>query len=612
MTRQDFQLSPLTKNQISVAEQLLSSLNDEQLLWFNGYITGISKANEMFLEIIKNRTLQNNGETINVSNDSVTSEKSLKVLYGTQSGNSEFVAENIIAFARNENVPAQIKNLSNYNSREFKKEEFVIIVISTQGEGEPPIDAEAFYKTIMSDKMPRLENLNYGIIALGDSSYRYFCKIGIDLDKRLESLGAKRIHDLIKCDIDFETPTKLWISEVIPKFKSIIPQSTVKVKSAINTDHFQEQSKFNKRNPFQAEIIDRIKLNGRGSSKENFHVEISLEGSGLSYEPGDSLGVFSKNNSALVDEIISKLKFNADDKVVINESELSLNDALINNFELTILTPIVLENYFKITNNNKLKEFLDNEALLHDYITGRDVLDLISEFPSDISVNQFFSILRKLSPRLYSISSSFKAFPDEVHLTVNAVQFERTNRKREGVCSNFLTQRIKEDDRLSVYVEKNDHFRLPKDSNIPIIMIGPGTGVAPFRAFIQEREYISANGKNWLFFGDQHFTTDFLYQEEWLRYKKNGILTNMDVAFSRDQSQKVYVQHKMYEKSRELFRWIEEGAFIYICGDKKNMATDVKRALYNIISKEGGHTDESASIYFDNLKKSKRLLEDVY
>ncbi|MBK8806652.1 MAG: assimilatory sulfite reductase (NADPH) flavoprotein subunit [Bacteroidales bacterium] len=613
MNLKESNFSPLSSIQQELIEQLIASLSEYQLLWFNGYLTGLTLGGT---HIAHNVSVADKIESVEPSEfivkPTAVNTSDLKIFYGTHSGNSKEIAHWASEIAGSLNISNKVINLSDYNSRNLKNEKNILIIISTQGEGEPPLAAEIFYNNLINSKSLQLNDLHFGVIALGDSSYKQFCKTGVEIDKKLSELGAKRVHEILKCDLDFESSAKNWLQKVLPHFSSLVPKTEQSVVVAAVQEKSNESKIFSKRNPYSALLLDRINLNGKGSLKETYHVELSLENSGLIYEPGDALGVYSKNSENLVDSIIENLKFNADHSVLVNNETKTLRNALINHYEITVLTPVVLENFAKLSNNQELIELIGNELLLDKYIYGRDILDFIQDYPAIYSVEDFLTSLRKLPPRLYSIASSQLANPDEVHLTVSAVKYIKNNRLHEGVCSNFISSQAEVESNLQVFIDKNESFRLPNDSDLPIIMIGPGTGVAPFRAFLQHREALGASGKNWLFFGDQHFTTDFLYQEEWLRFKKSGLLTNLDVAFSRDQDDKVYVQHKMYQKSKEIFNWIEEGAIIYICGDKLNMAKDVKRALFNIISKEGGHTDESASAYFDSLKKNKRILEDVY
>jgi sulfite reductase (NADPH) flavoprotein alpha-component len=374
-------------------------------------------------------------------------------------------------------------------------------------------------------------------------------------------------------------------------------------------------SSYSRKNPFPSVLLEDIVLNGRGSIKETHHVELSLEGSGLVYEPGDALGVYPTNAPDVVEELLVALKYGGGEPVTIDGKESSIYEALFRHMESTIITRPVIQKYATIVKNKKLDALVEesNKKELSAYLDGREIIDMVSDFPPNGMPPQVFvDSLRKLPPRLYSIASSLKQHPDEVHLTAVAVRYHSHGRNRKGVCSSFFADRIGEYTTIPVYVDHNNNFKLPIDSSRPMIMVGPGTGIAPFRAFIEEREAIGAAGKNWLFFGDQHFMTDFLYQAEWLKHLKSGLLSRMNVAFSRDQEQKIYVQQRMLENSRDLFAWLQDGAHFYVCGDEKRMAHDVHEALLSIVAKEGGMNREQAEEYVKHLQKEKRYQRDVY
>ena len=371
-------------------------------------------------------------------------------------------------------------------------------------------------------------------------------------------------------------------------------------------------SAFNRKNPFEAPILEKIPLNGRGSTKETWHLELSLEGSGLHYQPGDALGVYASNSVALVQEVLYLAMLNGSKVVTFEGKTAPFRDILKNDVELTVITRDVLDKYAKWVNSAPLKEILADPATLKAFLWGRNVADLLREFPAALSEETLLTLLRKLPPRMYSIASSLEAHPDEVHLTVAAVRYDFAGRPHQGVASTFLADRVDVGDSVQVFVEENEYFKLPADDATDIIMVGPGTGVAPFRAFVEEREARGSKGRNWLFFGNPHFETDFLYQTEWLNHLKRGTLDRLDVAFSRDQQEKIYVQHRLAERSKMIFDRLENGAHFYVCGDKNRMAADVQQAVLQIISKETGKDDMFAVEYLKNLKKQRRYLEDVY
>ena len=372
---------------------------------------------------------------------------------------------------------------------------------------------------------------------------------------------------------------------------------------------------YSRTTPFQAKVLKNINLNGAGSSKEIRHIELSLEGSGLSYIPGDALGIFPSNDPELVSSLLEEMKWDPETEVTINKqgNTLSLREALTTYFEITLLTRKIVQQAAEFTENEELQKLVENAAELKEYCNGRDLLDLFRDFgPWKATAQEIVSLLRKMTPRLYSIASSISAHPEEVHLTIGAVRYHTHGRDRKGVCSVLVAERVGEGDALPVFIQPNKHFHLPESGETDIIMVGPGTGIAPFRSFIEERAITNARGKSWLFFGDQHAASDFLYQNELEQYQKDGVLTRLETAFSRDTEQKVYVQHKMLENSKELFQWLENGAYFYVCGDKQYMAKDVHNTLIDVIEKEGAMTREAAEAYLNDMQKKGRYQRDVY
>jgi sulfite reductase (NADPH) flavoprotein alpha-component len=391
--------------------------------------------------------------------------------------------------------------------------------------------------------------------------------------------------------------------------------SNSKTLNSVHDNKHSAQQKYSRKNPYPAELLERVKLNAEGSAKETIHLEFKLEETALTYEAGDSLAVLAHNADDVVQDIIRLTKLNPSSLVKIKGESYTLLDSLTCKLDITTLSLSVIKRYNELIKDKRLEELLkaENKNDLQDYISGREIIDLLYEFPAEeLSADALISIMRKLPSRLYSIASSPKAHPQEVHLTVGVVRYRTHGRERKGVCSTFLAERISKGSKAEVFVTTNKKFKLPVNNETPIIMVGPGTGIAPFRAFIEERKATSATGKNWLFFGDQHYSTDFLYQSEWQNYLNEGILTKLDVAFSRDQKEKIYVQNRMLDNSRELFAWLEQGAYFYVCGDATRMANDVDDALHNIIEKEGGLEQEDAKAYVKKLKDEKRYLRDVY
>jgi len=486
--------------------------------------------------------------------------------------------------------------------------------VSTWGEGDPPETAVDFYEAFMGSDAPKLENTRYSVLGLGDTSYEHFCKMGKDFDSRLEKLGGQRIYDRVDCDVDFDDAFATWQAGALKALEKLAaPAATSAPAAAAATTPVAAPVKYSRKNPYPSELKERVLLNGRGSAKETIHLEFDLEGSGLEYETGDALAVIPHNAEDVVSGILEATGLDPDSPVSLKDGEFSLRDALTSQLDITALSKPVLNRYNEMASNPDLDAIINDKQRLADYVSGRDVIDLVKDFPTkELTADALAAMLRKLPPRLYSIASSPKAHPGEVHLTVGVVRYDANGRVRKGVCSTYLAERIKEGEKAGVFVTPNKNFKLPADPERPIIMIGPGTGIAPFRAFVEERQATGATGKNWLFFGDQHYLTDFLYQTEWQSYLADGLLTRLDVAFSRDQKEKVYVQDRMRENAADLYAWLEEGANFYVCGDASRMAHDVDKALHEIIAEQGGLSEEAAAEYVKKLKADKRYLRDVY
>ncbi|KKI90234.1 sulfite reductase [NADPH] flavoprotein alpha-component [Bacillus sp. SA1-12] len=599
--------SPFNQEQAELLNRLLPTLSESQKVWLSGYLAASQTASAVGTPSVPTQEVQVGSTEQPISKD-------VTILYGSQTGNAQGLAVKAGKTLEGNGFNVTVSSMSDFKPNNLKKVENLLIIVSTHGEGDPPDNALSFHEFLNGRRAPKLDELRFSVLALGDSSYEFFCKTGKDFDQRLEELGGKRLYDRVDCDLDYDEPAAEWIQGVLGGLNEAQGGTAGPVAAAAPQ---AEESVYSRTNPFKAEVLESINLNGRGSNKETRHLEISLEGSGLSYEPGDSLGVYPQNDPELVDLLLEEMKWNPEENVTINKQgeSLALREALISHFEITVLTKPFVEKAAKLSANQELQELVSpgNEEKLKSYLDGRDLLDLVRDFaPWNGTVQDFVSILRKIPARLYSISSSLTANPDEVHLTIGAVRYEAHGRERKGVCSILCAERLQPGDTLPVYVQNNQNFKLPANPETPIIMVGPGTGIAPFRAFMQEREEIGAEGKSWLFFGDQHFVTDFLYQTEWQKWLKDGVLTKMDIAFSRDSDEKVYVQHRMLQHSKELFEWLQEGAAVYICGDEKNMAHDVHNMLIDIIEKEGGMSREQAEAYLADMQQQKRYQRDVY
>lgn len=591
---------PFSDKQAAQLYEALSGLDSGQLQWLSGYFAGVSSVPAGVAA----------GATEAAPALAETVQK-LTILYGSHTGNCEALAHNLESLAKAQGIEAEVADMASFKTRDLKKVTNLAVLVSTHGIGEPPVQAEDLHQFLHSKKAPDLSHIKFGVLALGDSSYVDFCQTGKDFDSVLEKLGAQRISPRVDCDVDYEEAAEAWqqsLLQAIAQTSGVKAAPDVKVNGAAPAD----APKYSRKHPFEATILEKINLNGRGSSKETMHLELSLEGSGLTYEPGDALGVYGTNSSSLIEGVLEATKLSGDTVVQGHNGEKPLAEALTYDYELSPLSGVTLTNYANLTGDAKLKDILTDNRKVADYVHGRDVLDLLHEVPYALEANELLSVLRKNQPRMYSIASSQAAVEDEVHLLVSVVRYQAHGRNKEGLCSATLSDRFHVDDKVKVFVDKNSRFKLPADPEAPIIMVGPGTGVAPFRAFMQQREVAEQNGKSWLFFGDRNFTTDFLYQTEWQQYLKEGILTKADVAFSRDQKQKLYVQHRMMEKGRELYDWLENGAHLYICGDAKQMAKDVDSTLREIIKQHGGVTVEKAEAYVKHLQKSNRYQTDIY
>lgn len=583
--------TPLNDDQYYLLQQFFSTLSPEQAAWVGGYVTG---------RVAKDLPALPSAADI----------ADITILVGSQTGNGETLAEQLHSLAAGRGLKTTVKKMGDYKLPQLKAEKNLLVIVSTYGEGEPPDNARELVEYLFSKRAPLLKHMHFAVLGLGDSGYEFFCKTGIDFDRRLEELGATRIHPRVDCDVGYESSAEAWMDAVLNVLSLRLEANSQTAESA--PPSVASSSVYSRKHPFPALLLENIVLNGRGSLKETHHFEFSLEGSGLSYEPGDVLGVYPTNAPDVIDALLQTLHFAGTEWVTLDDNkEGFLYDAMFRHYEITAITRPVMQKYALLANNQKLDQLLHDKQKLNDYLYGREMIDLVTDFPSgELSPQAFVGCLRKLPPRAYSIASSLKQHPDEVHITVAAVRYQSHGRDRKGVGSTYLAERIDGDAAIPVYIDRNNNFKLPADPDTPIIMIGPGTGIAPFRAFVEEREAIGAPGKNWLFFGDQHFETDFLYQAEWLRYLKSGLLTRMDVAFSRDQEQKIYVHHLMAEHGKELYAWLQEGAHLYICGDGKCMAHDVHQELLNIVAAESG--TGNAEDYIADLQRTKRYQRDVY
>lgn len=603
-------------------QQLLQKFSDRQLQWLAGYLTGLQQSNQQLLQLINRIPVPEES----ISTEPIGQQDSITVLYGSKSGNGKKVARNLHDKLIARGFTSVLQDMNQYQPARLKEERFLLVVVSTHGEGDPPPAAEDLHAFLNSRKAPSLENTRFAVLALGDRSYASFCQTGKDFDQRLETLKASRLLNRVDADVDYEETAEAWVEEVVGKVQESFGSRSV-TRGVVNGHTTNGTSNgavvkaaapnaYTRKNPFRATVLEKVQLNGRGSAKETYHVEISLEGSGLTYQPGDTVGLWVENETALVEQLIASQKWDAATPIKHKETEVDLRSFLIRHAELTTISGSFLSAYLPYINDpaqaHVLKSILCDKQALSAFVYGRDVLDILKSFPATITPEAFGSIVLPLQPRLYSIASSYNAHPEEVHITVGRVRYQNNDRLHRGLVSNFIADFLEAGKEIPLFIETNEAFRLPENPATPIIMVGPGTGIAPFRAFVEERAESGAEGRNWLIFGDQHFTTDFLYQTEWQRFLKQGTLTRMNTAFSRDTDTKIYVQSRLREHAKELFQWLEEGAHFYVCGDARRMAKDVKQAVIDIVRDNRRCSEEDAITYVKQLVKQGRYQEDTY
>ncbi len=590
-------LLPLNPEQLARLQAATTDLTPTQLAWVSGYFWG---------------TLNHQPGAAVAAPAPVAEMPGITLISASQTGNARRVAEALRDDLLAAKLSVTLVNAGDYKFKQIANEKLLVVVTSTQGEGEPPEEAVALHKFLFSKKAPKLDNTAFAIFGLGDTSYEFFCQSGKDFDSKLAELGGERLLDRVDADVEYQTAAAEWRARVVEVLKSRAPVATQAqpvASGAVNEIH---SSPYTKEAPLSATLSVNQKITGRDSEKDVRHIEIDLGDSGLRYQPGDALGVWYQNDPALVKEIVELVWLKGDEPVTVNGQSLPLSEALQWHVELTVNTANIVENYATLTRSESLLPLVGDKAQLQHYATTTPVVDMLRFSPAQLDAQALVDLLRPLTPRLYSIASSQAEVESEVHITVGAVRYEVEGRARAGGASSFLADRVEEDGEVRVFIEHNDNFRLPTNPETPVIMIGPGTGIAPFRAFMQQRAADEASGKNWLFFGNPHFTEDFLYQVEWQRYVKEGVLSRIDLAWSRDQKEKVYVQDKLREQGAELWRWINDGAHIYVCGDANRMAKDVEQALLEVIAEFGAMDAESADEFLSELRVERRYQRDVY
>ncbi|WP_299518963.1 assimilatory sulfite reductase (NADPH) flavoprotein subunit [uncultured Serinicoccus sp.] len=589
--------SPLTPDQHQRFAELASTLTPLQRMWVSGYLAGSAEGHDP------------TGPAAAASAEAAT----LTVLYGSQTGNARHVAGDLAQAARARGLTVSLTDMADYKPTQLKSEKFLTVVVSTHGEGDPPESAEKLHAFLTSRKAPDLSGAQVTVLGLGDSSYEFYCQAAVDFEDRLRALGATVVAERLLLDVDYEDQVAGWVESTLDVFEPELTAVTPAGGTVVQMPGLAAAAPtaYSRRSPFLAEIGEVQKITGRTSTKDVRHVEISLEGSGLTYQPGDSLGVFFRNDPEAVDAVLQVLDLDGTQEVTLGETTRTLRDALLDDLELTQSYPGFVQRYAEAAGLATLAEMAQDKAALRSFLEERQIYDILHEHPAPVGAQQLVDALRKMQPRLYSIASSQREVEDEVHLTVGVLEWDGFGRAHLGGCSGHV-RRSEEGDRVKVYVESGEHFRLPQDPAVPTIMVGPGTGIAPFRAFLQERDAAGAEGENWLFFGNPHFTQDFLYQVEMQGYLRSGLLTRMDVAFSRDQAEKVYVQDRLRQHGAEVYDWLERGAHLYVCGDADRMAKDVHAALVDIVAEHRGVGAEAAEDYLGGLRDTRRYQRDVY
>ncbi len=592
-------LLPLNPEQLARLQAATTDFSPTQLAWVSGYFWGM---------------LNQQPGAVASAPAAAVEIPAITLISASQTGNARRVAEALRDDLLAAKLNVNLVNAGDYKFKQIASEKLVVVVTSTQGEGEPPEEAVALHKFLFSKKAPKLAGTAFAVFGLGDSSYEFFCQSGKDFDNKLAELGAERLLDRVDTDVEYQAAAAEWRARIVDVLKARVPTDTPAQAAATATGVVNDihTSPYTKEAPLTASLSVNQKITGRDSEKDVRHIEIDLGDSGLRYQPGDALGIWYQNDPALVKELVELLWLKGDEQVTLEGKTLPLSEALQWHFELTVNTANIVENYATLTRSESLLPLVGDKAKLQHYAATTPIVDMVRFSPAQLDAEALIGLLRPLTPRLYSIASAQAEVESEVHVTVGVVRYDIEGRARAGGASSFLADRVEEEGEVRVFIEHNDNFRLPANPETPVIMIGPGTGIAPFRAFMQQRAADEAPGKNWLFFGNPHFTEDFLYQVEWQRYVKEGVLSRIDLAWSRDQKEKIYVQDKLREQGAELWRWINDGAHIYVCGDANRMAKDVEQALLEVIAEFGGMDTESADEYLSELRVERRYQRDVY
>jgi len=597
------QNSPFSELQLNLLKQGFNALDTTQAQWLSGYLAGL---------------LAGSGESLIAPPAPVIAEgEELTILFGSETGNGESIATALAAKLQQEGIATRLESMDGFRPVGLKKLKHAVFVISTHGEGDVPDEALDVLEFLESDRAPKLDGLKYRVLALGDRSYTFFCAAGVKLDERLQALGATRFGDRIDCDVDYDADAALWSAEVLGFAKSELKANDLSANAQTATGaHLSivpKQPRWTRQQPYNAEVLRLQKITGNDSEKDVYHLELSLEDSGLEYQAGDALGIWAPNDAALVDEILAGLKIDTTTSVKIDDTHFNVQEAVLEHREITKLTADTVTEY---AGNGQQEILLKHFESLsadqqRDFIEQRQFADLVAEYPTQLEAQALIDLLRPLGPRSYSIASSQTLVDEEVHLTVATHFSDAIGVQRQGVASQFLNHRIGEGGKVRVFAEPNHRFHLPENPETPIIMIAAGTGVAPFRAFMQELETRGSTPDSWLIFGNPHLRSDFLYQKEWLQWRESGLLKHIDTAFSRDQADKVYVQHVVTQQSERVAAWLERGASIYICG-ALSMGQAVQDALQDAIASQQGLDNDAAVAAMADLRRNKRIHKDLY
>ncbi|EKN5147615.1 TPA: NADPH-dependent assimilatory sulfite reductase flavoprotein subunit [Yersinia enterocolitica] len=592
-------LLPLSPEQLARLQAAVGEFSPTQMAWLSGYFWGM--VNQQPGAVVAPAVAAPAAVTITL-------------ISASQTGNARRLAEQLRDDLLAAKLNVNLVNAGDYKFKQIAQERLLVIVASTQGEGEPAEEAVALHKFLFSKKAPKLPEMAFAVFGLGDTSYEHFCQAGKDFDNKLAELGAQRLLERVDADVEYQESAQQWRQQIVAALQARVPAQSAAAVAVTPSGAVDEitSSPYSKAAPLTAQLSVQQKVTGRNSEKDVRHIEIDLGDSGLRYQPGDALGIWFDNDPALVEELLALLWLKGDEQVSIDGQNISLSQALRSQLELTQNTTLIVDKYAALSRDEKLIALLADKPALQHYAKNTPIVDMVRQAPSDLNADQLVALLRPLTPRLYSIASSQAETENEVHITVGVVRYNIDGRPRTGGASGYLADRLEVDGDIRIFIEHNDNFRLPTNPETPVIMIGPGTGIAPFRAFMQQREADGATGKNWLLFGNPHFTEDFLYQVEWQRYVKDGLLTRIDLAWSRDQAHKIYVQDKLREQGAELWNWIQQGAHIYVCGDANRMAKDVEQVLLDVVALHGAMDAEQADEYLSELRLARRYQRDVY